>query len=471
MKKISNRLTIIIFILYANSTFSFDTLCVKEVGPGYTYIHLVDTTKPLSINVLKMDLTNPFARLRTAISNDVFNRGGERTSSMAARKMKEGQYIIGAVNCDFFGWEPVQSQNSTVVDGEYIKGVKLKRGMFAITADNTPYIDEFQFEGYFVSGNDTIMIDGLNAQDTALSVRLFNHYWSTPIVVNHSHAAFLLTSCSKLLPNTKIQFNYVREVSVPDSVRLKQGEYLLLMKKEKSETLLSTIDKSKSLEIFSGTKTQIDNIFTLFGGLPVLVKEGKHPNTYIGREGLSSEKFVDVNPRTAIGFNENKTELFLATVDGRQSNHSIGIPLIDLADFMIELGCYEVLNLDGGGSTNMTIRDSIVNKTSDFTGERPVYNYVIATSEIPKQEVSVSFEIVEDSLSVLKGEGIDLTLIAKDKWSYDLYLSNDEVKWYSYDVNFRINDGKLYGNGPSAGYLYAELGNFRDKVWIVITKD
>jgi exopolysaccharide biosynthesis protein len=39
---------------------------------------------------------------------------------------------------------------------------------------------------------------------------------------------------------------------------------------------------------------------------------------------------------------------------------------------MLELGCREAMNLDGGGSTTMVINNKIANSPSDQAGERPV---------------------------------------------------------------------------------------------------
>jgi exopolysaccharide biosynthesis protein len=64
--------------------------------------------------------------------------------------------------------------------------------------------------------------------------------------------------------------------------------------------------------------------------------------------------------------------LVLVTVDGRQPRKSVGLTLEELAQLMIELGCREALNLDGGGSTTLVIRNRVVNSPSDQSGERPV---------------------------------------------------------------------------------------------------
>ena len=41
---------------------------------------------------------------------------------------------------------------------------------------------------------------------------------------------------------------------------------------------------------------------------------------------------------------------------------------------MRAFGARDALNLDGGGSTTMTVRGRVVNRPSDAAGERPVSN-------------------------------------------------------------------------------------------------
>jgi hypothetical protein len=68
----------------------------------------------------------------------------------------------------------------------------------------------------------------------------------------------------------------------------------------------------------------------------------------------------------------------MVAVDGRQET-SVGMTLEELAEAMISLGAYEAMNLDGGGSTALVVGDSIVNRPSDASGERPVGNVVAVT--------------------------------------------------------------------------------------------
>ncbi len=46
----------------------------------------------------------------------------------------------------------------------------------------------------------------------------------------------------------------------------------------------------------------------------------------------------------------------------------------EMADFLLSLGTWNALNLDGGGSTTMVVHGKVMNSPSDKTGERPVAN-------------------------------------------------------------------------------------------------
>lgn len=81
------------------------------------------------------------------------------------------------------------------------------------------------------------------------------------------------------------------------------------------------------------------------------------------------------HPRTCIGLT-NDSIIFL-TVDGR-SKSADGMSLYELQKYMFDLGCVDAINLDGGGSTTMWIKNiGVVNTPSDKKGERPVANSLL----------------------------------------------------------------------------------------------
>jgi|688.fasta_scaffold00442_32 hypothetical protein len=102
-----------------------------------------------------------------------------------------------------------------------------------------------------------------------------------------------------------------------------------------------------------------------------------------GFRGILSDRQILVSPsdvlhpRTSIGFNATLKQLVLVVVDGRQKKISEGVSEEELARLMLEFGCSDAINLDGGGSSVMIVRENdgdlrYINRSSDVTGVRPV---------------------------------------------------------------------------------------------------
>jgi len=108
------------------------------------------------------------------------------------------------------------------------------------------------------------------------------------------------------------------------------------------------------------------------GGFPELLDGGR----MTGDLGVAERPaFAAVrHPRTAIGLDSEQDRLWLAVVDGRQAPRSVGMSLPELVDLFLSLGADEALNLDGGGSSAMTLRGRLVSQPSDADGERRVGN-------------------------------------------------------------------------------------------------
>ena len=135
-----------------------------------------------------------------------------------------------------------------------------------------------------------------------------------------------------------------------------------------------------TINLILGTYPYIPGIKELVGGLPKIVENGKDISlTSTIKEG-GGEKFITTrHPRTAVGFSKDSTKLFFTVVDGRQSS-SVGMSLPELSTFMISVGCYQAINLDGGGSTTLMVRNKTMNSPSDLTGQRAVGNVILLIS-------------------------------------------------------------------------------------------
>jgi hypothetical protein len=85
--------------------------------------------------------------------------------------------------------------------------------------------------------------------------------------------------------------------------------------------------------------------------------------------------FVQRNPRTFAGTDARGRTLFV-TVDGRQLGE-LGLSIPETAAVARSLGMTEAINLDGGGSTAMVIRGSLISHPSDASGERAVGDAIV----------------------------------------------------------------------------------------------
>jgi hypothetical protein len=112
----------------------------------------------------------------------------------------------------------------------------------------------------------------------------------------------------------------------------------------------------------SSQGTRYARLVAGIGGGPTLVKNGSVTITYDPEVFFSSGVGLDnPDPRTAVGITA-ANRCILLVADGRSSTWSEGVSLPELAAVMIDRGCVEAMNLDGGGSTTMAVRDSLVNR-------------------------------------------------------------------------------------------------------------
>jgi exopolysaccharide biosynthesis protein len=81
------------------------------------------------------------------------------------------------------------------------------------------------------------------------------------------------------------------------------------------------------------------------------------------------------HPRTAVALSKSGKTMYFVAAEGRKEGVP-GMTLPELAAFLREeLGACAAMNLDGGGSTEMWVKDKLVNRPSDGV-ERNVGNHL-----------------------------------------------------------------------------------------------
>jgi hypothetical protein len=114
-------------------------------------------------------------------------------------------------------------------------------------------------------------------------------------------------------------------------------------------------------------------------GAGLLRRNGHVLDNWLTVENLSPRYFTNVRqPRTLIGV-DAKGAIWLAAIDGRQPEYSVGMTFAEMERMCDRLELTGALNLDGGGSTTMVVKGRVVNKPADPLGPRPVSDAILAT--------------------------------------------------------------------------------------------
>jgi len=109
---------------------------------------------------------------------------------------------------------------------------------------------------------------------------------------------------------------------------------------------------------------------TAVGGGPVLIQNGKIRITNEEEMMFTGKAINDKHPRTAMGYTK-EGKLIILVIEGRNKQAS-GATLTQEAQIFKDLGCWEALNLDGGGSSCMLVNGKETIRVSDASGQRPV---------------------------------------------------------------------------------------------------
>ncbi len=228
------------------------------------------------------------------------------------------------------------------------------------------------------------------------------------------------------------------------------------------------------------------------GGGPILVKGDSVHVSYNEEIFWGSGVGMDNrDPRTAVGYTADGKAILLVA-DGRQGN-SYGLSLPEMAQVMIDLGCTEAINLDGGGSSQMVVNDALINRPEGTTYQRPVATFlaVVPADSIPSLPV-IGFEEILDtgdaeatvssgwtssansgfwgetpSLITLGGDGSKTVEFVADLPSQGRYrldgwwvASFNRSKNTAYIVEHRLGIDTVYADQSTNSAQWVELGEY-----------
>lgn len=336
------------------------------VSAGVLYRHLV-LDGPLAVDVVEIDTQRSNGELVAWRSG-----GLKRTSAQFKDADLRFTRVLTAINADFFSFQTTWPISYQVTDGEVIHATPTARTHLVVQADGRISFERPTFAGYVISPDaDTLKLNGVN--------RLRNQH----------HAVWYTTHATDRVRSDSTGFVFHLKSIGDDAFIIHErepgygpqsvvGPMLSIGPETAQYWSWRDLSAGDTIRVWLGFKEpHLAGLRQAIGGGGMILENGQ-PVTILNeeRDRIGANFMTARHPRTFVAVNREQTKIWLCTVDGRQEA-SIGMTFDDMAEFLLSLGAWDALNLDGGGSTAMVVRGDVVNKPSDLTGERAVANVLL----------------------------------------------------------------------------------------------
>ena len=340
------------------------------------------------------------------------------SSALSYAENTRGRNVLAAANADFFASSTGIPLGIYIEDGEYKSSNEVENAII-FRADGTAEIIE----------TPRVTINLHN--ETNATVTSVNHLNKNRYVEGVPYlfsSAFSTVSTRATTPGWCVRFRILEG-------SLKLGGTMRLEVAETLETEGAVPIGEEYLLLAAGGAVNATYERFSVGDLVTLELEVSHPSLLeaqfaagagdlLIRDGAITDSaqwdrpLLARSPKTAVGITA-AGEVVVYAIDGRNTNYGNGIRLTELAEEMRELGCVTAVNLDGGGSTVMAVRQpgqataAVVNRPSDGSPRR-VSTYIAFATENVSDGVARNLALKNSGTIVLAGSSVELHITATD---------------------------------------------------------
>jgi len=408
-------------------SYHLDTAAYYKIGPGATYLalDLVDINKvnPLKIYIISVDVNDPYVTFKPILANDSILTG-ETVPRMAVRKSSDGMQYFAGVNGDYFDMSSSKYgkiDHSCMIDGEIIKYVEHPSfdgpWYYApVVFDNNKKmsIGDILYTGSITLPNGSkVTINHVNEIRGENQMVLYTPVNGVSTRANNAGTEIVVIPVKGWgnYKNVQVKVAEIRPGNLYSNALIPKNGAVLSCQGT-AETLIKAVRVNDELTINSyitmpspsGTPKQL-----ICGPSPIM--KGAH---------VYSSSDVTRQPRTGIGTNVNKSKVYMIVVDGRWAGASAGVTIPQFADIMKLYGITDAVNLDGGGSSTMYIKNAglngLVNRPTGGTYMRPVGNGIFAVSTAPNDNILTEITPVSYTVIMKKGSSIVPELYGLNKY-------------------------------------------------------
>ncbi len=388
-----------------------------EEGINYRNIYLKAGKSIHSVHIIEVDIFENNAVDVLKANNYIHDL--KQLSEIIDDNNEDSNYYAG-INGSFWRAYSNKPIGSTIIDGEVVE-LNQYKSWSSVFFDSVgkPYFDNFDLDCTIELKKQRIEVDRFNQRRDSNSIVIYNRFAGNQIpFISQSQIDKAVNSYLELYNDSQIfndssetQFDletYIAEnleiektnsiefplkkicceylekpvinkdikcaVKLIDTgvVLLPENGFIISVGKEHFlNSLIISLKDTLVLKIKS-SKLQEKNFCNGLSATPRLVRNGKAVNE-ARKEGSRGRRFINrALPRSAIGANKANNKIYLVSVEGNnRAKKIVGASLSQLSKIMTKIGCYNAMNLDGGGSTTMVVNGlNIINGYNPYKSRR-----------------------------------------------------------------------------------------------------
>ena len=338
-----------------------------EIVDGLTYYNTISSNDDSRVESFSLEL-QPGSKARPILVQSAGTVYGAATINKAVSSAQEaGYHVVGAINTDFFSMSTGVPLGIVIENGVYKSGTDGENAMAIVNGQiSIVPSPRVSMSLYNRDADLTVTPNSFNkARSKTGGLYLLNEFFSN--VSSHSDGSGWYvrmravpdsyyygygSQIPQLTVNSTLSLEVVESFHSDQSVVIGSGEYILTAADESGWN--DTLDRFRPGDRVTLSTACYDYTLSAAqwaGGVgDIMVQNGVITDSSTWTYAKDGRQ-----PRTALGITRDGTVILYA-VDGRQSGYSVGLSQYDLAEELRDTyGCTTVVNLDGGGSTSLSL--------------------------------------------------------------------------------------------------------------------
>ncbi|TFC39612.1 phosphodiester glycosidase family protein [Cryobacterium sp. TMT2-42-4] len=351
-----------------SSLLSADTTAIAP-GLDLTSFQRLQPQGWVTGHILVADLETP------TLSMDVLDHGAVSGGATVSDQVG-GTGAIAAVNGDYFDMNASGAPVSTNVSSTrgVLNATNSNRPAFTM-ADGIAAIQQIASAATVTINGDTLDVPSVNAPTVpAGSLGYYTPLWgSHPLSrVLGGPANMTKTFAVATLTDGVVTSVTSDPAAVKAETTIASGS-AVLVGREASAARIAALTVGQTADVTVSTSADVD--LAVSGSQRLLI------------DGVQTAEDQVEAARTAVGVNQDGTIVYVASIEGHAAD-ARGMTVQEVGRLMLDLGAYNAVNLDGGGSSTLVARlpgtdaSTLVNRPSDGT-ERVVANSLAFFSSAP----------------------------------------------------------------------------------------